>query len=162
MSESMGPTSDVFQAVRRDERKLFHAIISQIDINVLNDRGQNLLHEAIACDNQELAEELVTRGVNINHQDENGQIPLHFAAHHHNAAIAELILKQKGRLDVEDKYGNQPLWTAVFDARGDYRMVKLFLGNGADPLHKNSAGRSPVDFAVQIKDQSLVSLLNSR
>jgi ankyrin repeat protein len=63
-------------------------------------------------------------------------------------------LKQKGQLNISDNYGNQPLWTAVFNVKGkDDRLplVELFLMYNADKNHKNKAGKSPLDFTLQVK-----------
>lgn len=76
-----------------------------------------------------------------------------------NLEIAELLLQKKAQINIIDKYGNNPLWVAVFNAHGDYRMVKLFLKYNANIQNKNRANRSPLDFAKQINDLDLVNIL---
>lgn len=51
------------------------------------------------------------------------------------------------------------LWTAVFNAKGKYNIVKILKESGADSFSKNEAGRSPLDFAIQINDKDLCQIL---
>ena len=60
---------------------------------------------------------------------------------------------------LKDKYGNTPLWTAVFNSRGNYDVVKQLIKAGSNPFLKNNFGKSPFDFAKQIKDNKLAELL---
>jgi len=152
---------DLFQAVRRNNTDFFYSQIDNMDINQTDEDGQNLLHEAVAFHNNLLAKELITRNINVNHKDVNSQTPLHYAANNKETELAKLILNNGGDLSIEDKYGNQPLWTAVFNAKGEYDLVKEFLNFKPNVNHKNKHGKSPLDFAQQINDKSLVNILNS-
>lgn len=76
-----------------------------------------------------------------------------------NIEIARLLLSKNADINIEDAYGNNPLWTAVFNARGDYRMVELFIQNNANIHHLNKARRSPLDFAKQIDDLHMIKIL---
>ena len=153
---------DAFQAIRLRDRAALLAAIEQYGINVRSNIGENLLHQAIANGWELIAEHLISHGIDVNHQTETGSTPLHFAAERQNEIIARLALAAGARLDTADRHGNQPLWTAVFNARGDYRVVSLFMANGADPLHKNRYGKSPRDFASQIGDIDMIGLLDSK
>ena len=106
----------------------------------------------------DIATNLINRN-NINQQDYKGETPLHYCAAYFNLEIAELLLQKKAQINIIDKYGNNPLWVAVFNAHGDYRMVKLFLKYNANIQNKNRANRSPLDFAKQINDLDLVNIL---
>ena len=150
---------NLFQAVRRNDTNTFYSRIDEEDINQIDENGQNLLHEAVAFNNNLLGKELIARNIDVNHKDVNFQTPLHYAANNKETALAELILNSGGNLNIEDKYGNQPLWTAVFNAKGDYEIVKLLMNFKPDVNHKNLHGKSPLDFAQQINDQALVNIL---
>ena len=102
---------------------------------------------------------LVKKKINVNHQDGKGLSPLHYCAQYCNIRIAKLLLKNNANVNISDSYGNNPLWTAVFSARGNYQMVKLFVKYGADAYNKNKASRSPIDFAEQIEDSDMVKIL---
>jgi len=151
----------LFQAIRNNDRNLFNAYIDEADINQINENGQNLLHEAIVSQNSLIAEELIYRKINVNQGDKNLQTPLHYCAMHDNADIARLILLHGGHLNLSDNFGNQPLWIAVFNAKGRYNIVNVFMQYNPDIHHKNNNNKSPLDFAKQINDQTLVSILFS-
>ncbi|MBD9354546.1 ankyrin repeat domain-containing protein [Methylomonas albis] len=152
---------DLFQVIRLNDEEKFYSEIDDVDINQVNEDGQNMLHEAVAYNNLPFAKALIKRNIDVNHRDIKSQTPLHYAANHGFLDIAELILNSGGSLNIEDDYGNQPTWTAVFNARGNYEIVKCFLKFKPDISHKNRAGRSPLDFANQINDQNLIHILNS-
>lgn len=153
--------TDLFQAVRLGALGEFRSQIAHADINTTDAGGENLLHQAIAAGRTEIGMELIDRGIDVNHATAAGDTPLHYVAVH-KSPLAEVVLRAGGRLDLANRHGNQPLWTAVFNARGDYRLVRLFIEHGADPDHKNAAGRTPRDFANQIRDAALVATLAGR
>jgi ankyrin repeat protein len=150
---------NLFEYIRKNNKDLFYMHIDSVDINQTNEQGQNMLHEAIAFNNKALSEELIKRKINVNHQDEKLQTPLHYVANYNNSKIAKLLLNNHGDLNVVDKYRNSPLWTATFNARGSYEIIKLFLKYFPDINHKNNNNKSPLDFARKINDKELIDLL---
>jgi len=152
---------DMFQVVRNNEADIFFSEVGNFDVSQINENGQNLLHEAVAYNNVLLGGKLIEMGVDVNGLDSKSQTPLHYAANYNAQALAEVILRHGGNLGIEDCYGNQALWTAVFNARGDYGLVLEFLRYGPDVNHRNKAGRSPLDFARQIGDQALIDILSN-
>jgi uncharacterized protein len=152
---------DPFQIVRLGSPLEWGKIFSVDDINTQNRSGQNLLHEAIAYEKPQLALRLIECGIDLNRADHSGATPLHFAAERKLPAVTAAIVSNGGLVDREDGCGNQPLWTATFNARGDYEVVRILLGVGADPTHRNKSGRSPLDIAIQIQDKELELILRS-
>lgn len=115
--------NDLFSIIEHVSYEQYENVISNTCINDCNEYKQNLLHEAIACCRNDIATNLINRN-NINQQDYKGETPLHYCAAYFNLEIAELLLQKKAQINIIDKYGNNPLWVAVFNAHGDYRMVK--------------------------------------
>lgn len=151
----------LFNAVRNESIDTINLHALKDNLNLINEFGQNLLHEAIAHGNDEVSIALIELGIDLNHQDSKGQASLHYAAARNQAEVVARILTQGGDVTVTDSFGNQPLWTAVFNARGNYRTVSALLAHGADTAHRNKAGRSPLDFAQQIQDTELILLLKA-
>ena len=104
---------------------------------------------------------LLSKSANINHQDRNGWSALYSAVQAKHLDVVLYLLDAGASIDLKDNYGNTPLWRATFDARGQYDFVKLLVAKGANPNSKNNADRSPVDFALQIKDAELLKILQS-
>lgn len=155
---------DFFQTIRREGDEAVLRLRELTDVNLLNDSGENLLHVAIAYSNTAAALELLRLGVDVNHQAVNGMTPLHYAAVQKNASVARGILDCGGNPAIVDIHGNSALWTAVFNARGEFSIVELLLNHGAGSVAhlKNKHGRSPRDFAAQIGDSTLIALLDAR
>lgn len=151
---------NIFQVVRRANIDLYRKNIDKFDIDTRNGHGQSLLHKAVAYGKNEIAIDLLDRGIDVNLQDENGQTALHFIGFHPNTVLTRRIIEKGGNLELRDSYGNTPLWYAVVNARGQYELVELFVKYHPDPTLKNNAGRSPIDFAVQIGDETLLDILN--
>lgn len=160
---SNGKSQDLFQIIRLGITldDVSDNVLSE-HINDSNEYGRNLLQEAIAHRQEAYALFLINKGINVNHRDENGATPLHYAAVYKLPLIAESILKHNGDPNLFDKHGNGPLWTAVFNARGEYKIVELLRDFNAEVNSKNLYGKSPLDFADQIKDNILINLLTKK
>jgi uncharacterized protein len=156
-------STDPFQAIRLKEANLREMLDSLPDIDIVDQDGRNLLHEAIAWKNVEAGLELIARGINVNARDKDGFTPLHFASIHQNAAIARAILSNGGDPSITNRHGNTPLWDAVQNARGNYETVRVFAEFGCAEIarQKNRYGRSPLDFANQIGDATLAAIISS-
>lgn len=153
---------DLFQLIRLgvalddlDERTLL------LHLQDLNEYGQTLLHEAISHHQGDYALFLLEKGINVEQADYQGATALHFAAYYRLADVTARILEHHGNPNAADEHGNTPLWTAVFSARGDYRVVQLLVDAGAGPTTKNRYDKSPMDFARQIKDEALQRVLSA-
>lgn len=140
----------------------FLAEIDSVDINILNEFGENLLHEAAVNRRLDCVIELLKRRINVDQVESGGKTSLHYAAVRNQFEIAERILAAGGRVDIADKSGNEVLWTAAFNAKGNYRLVKALIAAGANPRHKNNVDKSPLDLASDMKDQGLIDALSGR
>ncbi len=98
---------------------------------------------------------------NVNVSDKNGMTLLHFCSEYNRKSMAKRLIDKGAELNLTDKNGNSPLWKAVFNARGDYELVKILIDSGANPNSKNNADKSPLDFAKTIKDDQLIKLLQN-
>ena len=152
----------IFQAIRLNDSNTYKKLISSATINIVNDFAQNLLQEAIASERTHIANDLIERGIDVNHIDIDGQTALHFCGLYKNFEIVEAILLKGGDLNIVDIYGKNALWTSVFNARGDFRVVKLLVTYGANIESKNKSNRSPLDFAKQINSKALIEVLEKK
>ncbi|HEU4963760.1 MAG TPA: ankyrin repeat domain-containing protein [Bacilli bacterium] len=133
------------------------------EINKESEFGGNLLHYAISGRNFDIALYLIEQGIDVNGTDPNGQTPLHYICVDQNIDVASRLLSKNADINIRDKYGNNAMWTAVFNCKGrNYEMVELFMRYNPDILIKNNAGRSPMDFAVQVDNQKLINILLQR
>ncbi|MFO0913268.1 MAG: ankyrin repeat domain-containing protein [Pirellulales bacterium] len=146
-----------------DVSALRRAIQDGADINELDEFGTTPLKYAIAEKKAEAALMLVEMGADITSQGKDGSTALHSAIEHKLPKVLEaLVRKCPEAVSIADKHGNQPLWTAAFNARGDYEMVAMLLECGADPEHLNKASLTPLDIPKRKGEPALLQLLETK
>ncbi len=150
---------DVFQAVRLGDLQSFNFIKENLNINELNEFEQNLLHEAISSKQDIFLSILLQENINVNQRDKNGQTPLHYCGLYKTPELAEKLIQNGSKIDISDNYGNEPLWTAVINAKGNYNVVRVLMKYNSNSRKINNANKSPLDFAKQINDNELISIL---
>ncbi len=148
-------TKNIFIIIKEGNIEEYLNIVKEIDINIQDEFKQTLLHISLASNQLFITNDLISRGVNVDIQDDKGQTPLHILPFYPNIEVAEKLLKKSTNLNLKDSFGNNPLWYAVFNARGNYDIVNLYLDYKASPYNINNFGRSPIDFSLQINDKIL-------
>ncbi len=130
------------------------------EINKKSESGSNLLHYAISGGKFDIATFLINNRINVNYINLDGQTALHLICVNQNLDVAKELLKKGADINLRDKYGNNAMWTAVFNCKGrNYEMVELFMTLNPDIMTKNNAGRSPLDFAMQVGNEKLINIL---
>lgn len=152
---------NVFQLIRLNQFESLKKEINEDNVSeFINEYHQNLLQEAVAHKKNEIVAYLLYCNIDVNHSDKDGKTPLHYATVHNDIKSTQLLLnKDAMEINKKDIYGNNALWVAVFNARGNYDIVKLLKQLDADSNSKNKNNKSPLDFAKQIGDEELVKIL---
>ncbi len=122
--------------------------------------GRSELHYAAIKDDVDQARALLARGEDVNLADRMGFTPLHFAAQERAARVATLLLDNGAEVDATNAYGNTPLFVAVFNSRGRGDVIELLRAHGADPLHVNDAGQTPVGLARLIDNYDVAGFFS--
>jgi uncharacterized protein len=152
---------EIRQAIKYSTRSEAIDLIKNSDIDVLDGESRTPLIHAASEGNIEISQWLVANGAELNHQDRTGWCALHYAVQGRHVKVINFLVENDATVDLKDHYGNTPLWQATFDARGDYELVRLLVAEGASPISKNKSNRSPLDFAEQIGDETLVAELKN-
>lgn len=113
-----------------------------VDLDAVNEAGENALMIAALRGHEALARRLVARGAEVN---KPGWAPLHYAATGGNTAIVRLLLERHAYVDAESPNGTTPLMMAA--QYGSTESVKLLLAEGAQAAQKNKLGLNALDFA---------------
>ncbi|MEM7205344.1 MAG: ankyrin repeat domain-containing protein [Planctomycetota bacterium] len=98
---------------------------------------------------------LLGAGANVQVVNSKGKTALHVAAKAGFAPAATVLLKHGAKVDATDPQGETPLFDALRSTiKRTERLVEviaLLLQYGADPLHRNSEGSTPVDVAKALR-----------
>ncbi len=70
------------------------------------------------------------------------------------------LLDAGASVDVENTYGNTPLFVAVLNSRGRGDIIGLLRSRGADPLHVNASGQTPVGLARLIANYDVAQFFS--
>jgi ankyrin repeat protein len=118
----------------------------------LDQEGRSELHYAVIAHRKGKISDLLAAGADVNRQDNGGWTPLHFAAQEQAVEIARTLIEGGAKVDSKDKSGNTPLWRAVFDYRGDGRVIVFLRQKAADAFVQNRNGVSPVRLARKMSN----------
>ncbi len=147
---------NIFDAIMFNRVDLFNDLILLIsDINMVDEYGESLLHEAISSQNYHFIDDLLDRNINVNNQNKDGNTALHYLAEPYDENddtihIITKLIEHNGDVNIRNKYGNTPLWTATFNSKGKYlSIVEVMIKFGADPYIKNNNGKAPIDLAIE-------------
>lgn len=99
------------------------------------------------ADDVSTLKDLLSRGESPDALDHLGFTPLHLAAQQWLVPAAEALLGAGASVDAENAFGNTPLFVAVFNSKGRGELIELLRSHGADPLHANRSGQTPVGLA---------------
>ncbi len=156
----MDEARDIFVSIKYGNSSKYYSLIDRVDINIRNSSGDTLLHVAIASRKFDIAEDLIHREIDINIVNTDGQSAAHYLSYYPNENLTKRLLEKGIIVNLQDRWGNTPFWYAIYNGKGNYSLVKLFMDFGADPEIINKVGKSSLDFANSKKIEELNSLLN--
>ena len=151
--------ADIFTLAKFGDLETFKSKFNVSEINKKSESDSSLLHYAISGSQFDISTFLINSGIDVNLTNSDGQTALHLICVNQNIDVAKELLKKGADINIRDKYGNNAMWTAVFNCKGrNYEMVELFMTLNPDIMTKNNAGRSPLDFAIQVGNKKLINM----
>lgn len=109
--------------------------------------GRTPLHYAALENDVEQVVTLLGGGADADAADRQGFTPLHLACQQWAVDAARELLAGGAKVDSVNAFGNTPLSVAVFNSRGRGELIRLLRERGADALHANNSGQTPVGLA---------------
>lgn len=136
-------------------------LIERTDLEIKDEDGASLLRIAVASGAEEIALDLVSRGIEIDQPNRKGTTELQNAFMQGFWELGRRLIERGASLEHFDWYGNNALWYASTHPRPDYELVRLLVEKGSDVSTKNRAGRSPLDAAKERGDSRMVEMLEA-
>jgi ankyrin repeat protein len=140
-------------------------------LNIKDDKGDTPLHcVAAGCESYKtgcasVISILLKAGADINIKNKRGRTPLHTATAYDNRNAVNALLKNHAQINLQDSKGNTSLHLAVMNV-GHYSswrqyqdIIEMLLDYGALTTIKNKEGKSVLDIADELNDNSLKRLL---
>jgi ankyrin repeat protein len=134
-------------------------IMKKHGINAFDEEKMSALIWASYFGNMVILKWLIANGANVNHQDRGGTSALHICGQEQNCEVAQVLINSGADINIKDEHDNSPLWTALFNAKGNFKLVKILRTHGANPTSKNKYGLCPNDFAMKIYEKDVDELI---
>lgn len=123
-------------------------------LRVYDEKGDSLLHIALAERKEDAALLLIERGCNVKSVNEFGTTALHSAAYWGMPKATWWLLQKGANPNIQGRGGTTPLLFLVeMDGRDDPNYVDsaaLLLCHGADPKLANNDGKTPLHVTVNL------------
>jgi ankyrin repeat protein len=129
--------------IRDGKNENVKKLLLEVGIDALDSYQRTSLIWTSFYNNTELLKWLIDNQANINHRDRNGFSALHFAAKEQCFNAVEILINNKADIELKDSNGNTPLMDAIFNSKGDYKIVALFIDSGANLDNLNNHEMTP-------------------
>ena len=138
------PTEEEFHEIRMgtDRHRIFDLINSgELNLKAKDKHGYPILH---GCQRASIASLLIERGADAMACDDSGNSALHNCD---DSSVMEVLIGAELPVDAMNKNRETALHKWVF--RGRLAPVKTLIHFGANPIHPNSDGETPLELAWQ-------------
>ena len=136
------PTEEEFHEIRMgtDRHRIFDLINSgELNLKAKDEQGYPILH---GCQRAAIANLLIERGADVMACDDSGNSALHNCD---DSSVMEVLIEAELPVDTMNKNLETALHKWVF--RGRLAPVKTLIHFGANPIHPNSDGETPLELA---------------
>ncbi len=145
--------------VEKTDLKGIKHLINEYGADCYDPDKRTFLIKASSKGNVDVLNFMIENGADVNFQDRIGYSALHFSAQNKFPEITTILIDNGADIDIKDSYGNPPIWTAIFNAKGDFTLIKLLLSTGADINSKNNSGKSPKEIGELTLGELFADLL---
>lgn len=178
-------------AVKSGKLDVLKYIVDKInfDVNCMDGSGNTLLHYAIYINNYEMVDFLIKRNACIHIRNIQNETPLFIAVQKSSISIIDYLIDlgaiidivnlfEENLLDVaredarqyiesfkynisfQERYNNYPLHLAVL--KDDPDEVMKLLEEGKKTNKKDSYGKIPIDYAIEMNNKKIIRLLSTK
>ena len=127
------------------------------DLDVQDQCGNTLLHEAVRFRQIDMVEALSSAGAKLDIQNTQGNTPVHLAAMYSSLKILQHLLLAGADKNTRNMRGQTPLHLAVIFSFQD--LVEFLLSANADVLAKDHQGNTSLHYAAARNDCYILELL---
>lgn len=148
-------------ACQGDLSKLDSLLSNASNINIQDSRERTLLHYAVSCEQENVFDFLISRGIDMNKEEHSGMSPLLLALKRNRNLFVEKLMKlnAQANFNYANREGTTILMQAIMD--DNQPLAKLLINKGADVNAVNQRGNTPLGIAQREGLGNMVELLKS-
>lgn len=136
------------------------SMLQYTELHVPDDRGRSLLHWAVGCNQIEVFDNLVERGIDINREDRDGYTSLYLAIQFNRTTLLDTLITLQENGNWRSQYGAALLERAILDQ--NLLFVQKLIENGVDIEILNKRGSSPLEISQRIGAKEISQWLISQ
>jgi len=136
------------------------SMLQHNDLHVLDERGRTLMHWAVGCNQHEVFDELVSRGMDLNRKDSEGNTALYVAIQFDRDTLFDQYLSMLKDGEWAMDQGAGLLQRAILDGKLSY--VQKLIENGVDIETANALGSTPLEMAKRVENEEIYEWLISK
>jgi ankyrin repeat protein len=125
---------------------------------ILEQLNLSKIHLAIMDGNYHYFTESLNNEDVIHTLDKNRCSLLHYAVFYRNISMVSALIRKKAKINFRNESGRTPLHYAC-DRGTNYQIALLLKYFGADPFVKDIRGNTPLDYALNNKNDELYNYL---
>ncbi|EEA07764.1 uncharacterized protein CMU_006870 [Cryptosporidium muris RN66] len=138
--------NDLFKLVEIYDKNILTDILeykNNVELNIKDEDGRTILHNAVSKNNIELVRLLINKGVDVNTCDDSGWTPLHSSCSSGLEEITIYLLSGGAYCDITNNSGCTPLHYAA--SKGHENIVNILVNKCHDIIdYKDNYNRSAI------------------
>ncbi len=135
------------------------SLLGRTEINTQDNRGRSLLHWAVACNQEEVFQQLIKKGITFNLEDDDGTTPLYMAVRFQRMEFFNTLKDLETNSTWKRKYGALLFEKAILNK--DPIFVEKLIKAGVPTNLKNKRGSTPLEIALRTNTTEIVALLKA-
>jgi hypothetical protein len=135
-------------------------MLQYTDLHEPDDRGRSLLHWAVGCNQIEVFDNLIERGIEINSKDRDGYTSLYMAIQFNRTTMLDTLITLQKNGNWRSQNGAVLLERAILDQ--NLLIVQKLIENGVDIEILNKRGSSPLEISQRIEAEEISQWLISQ
>ncbi len=143
-----GRTQNIHRTACDGDMARLDSMLQFTDLHVPDDRGRSLLHWAVGCNQREVFDSLIERGIGINREDRDGYTALYVAVQFNRGSLLDTLITLQENEDWKSQQGASLLERAILDQ--NLLFVQKLIRNGLDIEILNKRGSTPLELSRRI------------
>lgn len=153
----LGHGQSIYRTACQGNIQRLDSLLATTEINAQDQRGRSLLHWAVGCNQKEVFEHLVKKGIVPDMEDKEGATPLYMAVRFQNMPLFNRLLELTTNDNWKMAHGGMLFEKAILNK--DLVFVQKLVETGVPIERKNKRGSTPLELALRIEADSIANWL---